>query len=298
MLASQAVLKTSLSRVIITTARWWTASNALPYGTYTIQEVKAAEGYFLTDGEVRTFSIHEEGFVQPYTNAGDGAFINKVYRGDVQIVKHDLDSDTTTPQGEASLAGIKFAIKNTSKWPVQVDGVEYATGETVKIITTGEDGIAKTEGWTDAGGVKRGTLPYGTYTIEELPWDDAHPDYANASYMWTDKTVYDFKIEKDGVTVVQDYKVNTDMIYRNMVVRGGVSVEKRDIETKASCALGGATLEGTKFQIWLSEDVEQNPVYVNGKWYKKGEIIDLLAGDATYDVDGAHTPKRICHACK
>ena len=66
---------------------------------------------------------------------------------------------------------------------------------------------------------------------------------------------------------------------KNEVIRGGVAVEKWDSEKDKREPQGTATLDGTKIQI-ISQNT--NTVLVDGKEYKKGEVITTL----TTDKDG------------
>jgi len=63
-----------------------TAADCLPFGTYSIREVMPGDGYFLTDGEPRTFSIERNGVIaDPF--AAKESFKNLVKRGDLDFVK-------------------------------------------------------------------------------------------------------------------------------------------------------------------------------------------------------------------
>ena len=70
------------------------------------------------------------------------------------------------------------------------------------------------------------------------------------------------------------------------VIRGGVKIQKRDLETKDTKAQGGATLKDTAFTIIT---LNENPVLVNGKLYNKNEVVMTiytgLDSIATTDAD-------------
>ena len=154
-----------------------TGADLLPFGDYSIREVMPGDGYFLTDGAPRAFSIAAPGIVvDPF--AGDAAFANNVKRGDLEFVK--------VREGTMErLAGVPFRL------------VSQTTDE-AHILVTDANGYASTHaswnphtqrtnandaagaGASDAGaGVwfgagtapddARGALPYDTYTLEELP---------------------------------------------------------------------------------------------------------------------------------
>ena len=67
-----------------------------------------------------------------------------------------------------------------------------------------------------------------------------------------------------------------DSSISNQIIRGGVKVQKRDIETGEAAAQGGATLEGAEFTI---TSLNANPVIVDGETYENGEIVLTLVTD-------------------
>ncbi|MDU8767001.1 SrtB-anchored collagen-binding adhesin, partial [Clostridioides difficile] len=58
--------------------------------------------------------------------------------------------------------------------------------------------------------------------------------------------------------------------------RGGVKIQKRDLETKDTKAQGGATLKDTAFEII---SLNENAVLVEGKLYKKNEVLMTIHTD-------------------
>lgn len=96
--------------------------------------------------------------------------------------------------------------------------------------------------------------------------------------------LYVAQITEDGELAVlsgsNQYSVS------DKVIRGGVIIQKRDLETKGTKAQGGATLKDTAFTITTLND---NPVLVNGKLYNKNEVVMTIYkgvdGIATTDAD-------------
>ncbi len=75
-----------------------------------------------------------------------------------------------------------------------------------------------------------------------------------------------------------------DFVAENEVVRGGVLIEKRDLESKLLTPLGGASLDGTLFEI---TNRSKNSVYVNGALYDPDTVcltIEVKDGIAQSDV--------------
>ena len=79
--------------------------------------------------------------------------------------------------------------------------------------------------------------------------------------------------ESETINVYQSSEV-PEQIYR-----GGVQIQKRDLETGEAAAQGNATLEGAEFTIIT---LNENPVIVNGETYENGEAVLTL----TTDEDG------------
>ena len=68
------------------------------------------------------------------------------------------------------------------------------------------------------------------------------------------------------------------------MVRGGILIEKRDLESGLLTPLGGASLDGTLFEI---TNMSRNPVYVGGALYQPGEVcatIEVKDGIAQTDA--------------
>lgn len=168
------------------TGRAATAADALPYGTYTVHETKAPEGYLLNSDWQKTVSITEDGAIVEI--AGDDACADQVKRGDLSFVKED---GTTS----ARMADIPFKItsKTTGEWHIAVtdaNGILDTSAEQYPHTqsTNANDAALRDDGtfddtmiMRDAGiwfaGTKdgssdphdsKGALPYDVYTIEEL----------------------------------------------------------------------------------------------------------------------------------
>lgn len=220
-----------------------TGENALPYGDYTVREVSTNDSMLQTFTEEISVTIDEDGEMLEY-EAED-----EVVRGGITVTKQDSQTGST-PQGNASFAGIDFEVINRSANPVVVGGTTYAVGEVVMTITTDETGTASTG--NDA-------LPYGTYEVRESA--------TNKSMLltWTGETV---TVRQNGhsvaITVVND------------VERGGLSLQKTDTIT-GTTPQGDADFEGITFQIINNS---RNPVIVEGQKYQPGEVVKTLVTDS------------------
>ena len=254
-----------------------TAADALPYGDYYAAETKASEGYLLNSTWKKAFSVKENGVI---VDATDDPLPETEISGSVAIIKIDSESDAA--QGDASLSGIRFAIVNNSKEGVAFGKPVIAKGAIVTIIETDENGKAA---------VPAKSLPYGTYTIYELKasstaqqrdvWSDAA--IGDSSDIYANNTGYLWKNNSKQVTITTDGQVET-VTFSDDILRGGVSVEKWDIELDRKAAQGDADFSGIKFEI---TNRSKAPVYVNGTRYEVGEVVATIEADANGDVSSA-----------
>ena len=227
-----------------------TGSEALPYGTYEVRESQTNESMLLTwIGE--TVQVRQNGHSVSVTA------VDEVERGGLAVEKQDSITGST-PQGDADFSGIAFEVINNSKNPVIVNSEKYNPGEVVLTLTTDESGRAATA--DDA-------LPYGEYVL--------HESATNESMLLTapDQTVL---VEDDGIIY--------EFTMADEVVRGGILIEKRDLESGLLTPLGGASLDGTLFEI---TNKSVNAVYVSGALYQPGEVcatIEVVDGIAQTDT--------------
>lgn len=229
-----------------------TASDTLPYGKYRLDESKTPNGYLLTGAVPREFEITENGKIVDLTGE-ESSIYNQIIRGGVKIQKRDLETKDTKPQGGATLKDTEFTITSLNENPVLVDGKLYGKDEVVKTIRTGVDGIASTAS---------DTLPYGTYRIDESK--------APQGYLTTGAVSREFEITENGKVIDLTDKENSAY---NQVIRGGVKIQKRDLETKDTKPQGGATLKDTAFTI---TSLNENAVLVGGKLFKKNEVVQTI----------------------
>lgn len=250
----------------------------IPLGTVTIQETKAPEGYLLGNQPLYIEKIVSTG--SQVTSVAFNAPKDKeqVIKGGVKIAK--VDSETGgTPQGDASLAGIRFAIVNESANPVAVEGGTYANGQVVKIIETDASGSAATAA---------DCLPYGSYSVHEIVSGAAGDGtaLANGGYLLGGEAVTIDGVKMSSKKKAFDVNENGTVVdltadqFANQVGRGGVSFHKLDRETNQPYPLGAGDL-AAKFQI---ENSSAHAVKVAGTVYQPGETV--YAGKATATASG------------
>ena len=216
----------------------------MPRGSVAVYESKAPVGYKLNSDV--SFQKIQDNYLEGVTTFNMPEIPETVIRGCVSVQK--LDSETgQTPQGGASLEGITFSIINDNPNAVTVDGKSYNPGQTVKNIVTDKNGVAKTPA---------NCLPYGKYIIRETATNDGYLNTSNEM----------------RVTVSEDGKMYS-FNAKDDIVRGGVEITKHDIETGTGDPLGGASLDGTQFQV---KSLNDKPVIVGGVTYTKGQVIQPL----------------------
>lgn len=247
-------------------------------GTYYAKETEAPLG----------FQVDET--VYPLTvSAGETATLKvsdtpKAITTLIDLFKIDMETGKSTPQGNASLEGATFEWKYydgyytkdnlpseaTRTWTTKTIA-ETASDGTVRYITRLDEAY-KVSGDSFYTQNNISVLPLGTITVEEIKAPNGY--LLDGAYMQTNdsseqiKGVYLAQVTEDGNLAVlsgsNQYSVS------DKVIRGGVTIQKRDLETKDTKAQGSATLKDTEFTITT---LNVNPVLVNGKLYNKDEAV-------------------------
>ena len=121
----------------------------------------------------------------------------------------------------------------------------------------------------------KAVLPLGTLTVEETKAPNGY--LLEGAYMQAGdkseqiKGLYVTQITEDGDLAV--LSGSNQFSVSDKVIRGGVKIQKRDLETKDTKAQGGATLKDTAFEIISLND---NAVLVDGKLYSKNEVVKII----------------------
>lgn len=250
----------------------------IPLGTVTVQETKAPEGYLLGNQPLYLNKITSDGYVPKVETYNAPKDPEQVIKGGVKISKVDAETGDT-PQGDASLAGIRFAIVNESANPVAVEGGTYANGQVVNVIETDASGTAATAA---------DSLPYGSYSVHEVVSGAAGDGtaLANGGYLLGGEAVTIDGVKMSSEKKAFDIKENGKVVdlsadqFANQVGRAGVSFHKLDRETNQPYPLGAGDL-AAKFQI---ENASAHAVKVAGTVYQPGETV--YAGKATATASG------------
>ena len=168
-----------------------TGTDALPFGTYSIREIAASNGYLLSDGNPRTVEVHAAGeLAEADANENPLSFSNQVIRNDLELFKV-READNKPLQVAFSLTNLATGEKHV----LACDENGWASTESRHArhagSTNGNDHLLEAERVTASdmdptAGIWFGrgsdgnaaapnddlaALPYGRYLLEELPCD-------------------------------------------------------------------------------------------------------------------------------
>ena len=270
-----------------------------PLGTYSIKEITPPTSY-LVDGKTHkvvvdfnanggkhaaTVSYLKQGDNNSYvkvTNFREGNSIkdDNIFAGNISAVKKDAENNEASPQGDASLSGIKFALvlRSQDEYCLRNNLSRLVKqGEVVQVFTTDEKGEFSMTG---------NNLRYGTYELIELRQDSQivsgdmydtaiQNETKRGTSIYANNNGYLFDNQKATKSVSQDL-ANVTFDFSNNPVRGGVHVYKGDTQTK-KVAQGDATLAGIKFAI---VNRSTNKVKVDGTNYNNGQVVKIITTNA------------------
>ena len=259
-------------------------------GNVYIKELSAPKGYKL---DTTVHSLKVEAGKTAVLNISD---VPKVTETLVDLFKIDMETGKATAQGNAALTGAEFTWhyydglytkdnlpeRATRTWVTKTVAEKDSNG-TVHYVTKLADAY-KVSGDTFYTQNEKSVLPLGTLTVEETKAPDGY--LLDGAYMQAGdsteqiKGMYLTQITEDGELAVlsgsNQYSVS------DQVIRGGVKIQKRDMETKDTKAQGSATLKDAAFAII---SLNENPVLVEGKLYKKNETVKTIQAG----IDGVAT---------
>ena len=262
-----------------------TASDELPYGTYTIQETKTNDSYLLTDGEPKTFQVRESGAIVKATSAGgELEFYDQVVRNDLEIVKMAEDTNASlqvafkvtnvsTGEAHAIVTDRNGNVSTASSWNKHSSN------------TNGNDGLLKAESikaadmdskagvWFSLGedgsnaDVNDGlaALPYGKYLLEELRSD------SNEGYELVTKT---FEVERDS-TVAK-------AVWMSLDDKEGPKIQTEETDKADGDHVAQASAETTLVDTVWYENLKNDGT----EYTVTGTLMVKSTGEALLDADG------------
>lgn len=220
----------------------------LPYGTYTVTESAPPTGHDRDTSWSQTVVAHgDDGTVYPLT-CGD-----LVSTGGVRVRK--VDSAGVDKNGNATLEGAVFELRNASVNPVIYKGKRCNVGDVVTTMTAGYGRVGDVIGyWASAS-----ELPYGSYTVTEK----SAPHGYELNETWR------------TIAAVHAAGVTTDVgECADDVSCGGVSVDTVDAGTGESVPQGDAS-----FDMVYEVVNDGNPVTFGGVTYQHGEVVATITAD-------------------
>ena len=250
-------------------------------GTVYVKELSAPLGYKL---DKTVYSLNVEAGKTATLEVSD---IPKVTDSLIELLKIDMETGKAEAQGNASLEGAEFTWKYydgyynqnnlpkqatriwTTKTIAEKDGngiVHYVTRLAEKYKVSGDSFYMK-DG--------KSVLPAGTLTVEETKAPNGY--LLDGAYMQVNgseekiKGLYLTQIIEDNDIVV--LTGSNQFSVSDKVIRGGVKIQKRDLETQDTKPQGSATLKDTAFEI---TSLNENAVLVEGKLYKKDEVVKTI----------------------
>ncbi len=239
---------------LVTDSEGYAVSKKLPYGVYTVRQIKGAPGKELM--KPFSVSITDDGKVYRYI------INNADFKSYVEIVKKDTETGQVIPA-----AGIAFKVRNLATGEYVKQHILYPTPHETDIFCTDTTGML----------MMPEPLNYGKYEIIEQS--------TAYGYVLDSKPV---PFEIDGtkaVVTVEKY---------NMPQKGRITVEKTgeifwsvtEKDGKYTPLYEVKGLEGAVFTVTAAEDI----VTPDGTLrYTKGETVDII----TTDADGQAVTKEL-----
>ena len=250
-------------------------------GTYYVKETKAPKGFQL-DKTVHTLTV----------KAGETTTLKvsdtpKVTNTQIELFKLDMDTSKGTPQGKAALEGAEFVWKYydgyytrdnlpstpARTWATRTKAEKGSDGMTHYITRLADSyKVSSDSFYTQNGSI---CLPLGTITVEEKAAPKGY--LLDGAYLQVNGTservtgVYAAQIRENGELAT--LSGGNRYLVSDKVIRGGVKIQKRDLETKETKPQGGATFRDTAFAI---TSLNVNPVLVDRKLYQKNEVVKTI----------------------
>ena len=212
----------------------------VPYGTITIEETKAPDGYKISDSTVsvngqvlnnRTYFTKVSGKdgEQPSKVISDFTVSDPTKMYAIQVTKNDAElnkseaiggKDHKLTEDAATLEGTQFSIINRSANAIKYEGKTVNPGEEVtRISTTWND---KEKAYTAQ--TPDRSLPYGTYGVVEIA--------TGQGYMVSDGKEHTVECTgEDGTTYTANMVEGLN--FKNQIIRGNYVFNKKSDEQKS-----------------------------------------------------------------
>ena len=200
------------------------------------------------------------------------------YHLQLEIQKINQDGSGAQSQGDGSLAGAQFTIDWYNDY-YSTRSELPATPDKTFTITTSEVGgrfIATLDTELPLGTftIRETAAPEG-YLLDDLKFTCGGKTFDNSNFIqWVQMESGDINITVGNQAVNEDY-----------IARGGVRVQKLDLENYENHAQGGATLEGTTFHII---NISEHYVYVDQNGDNTVQDNEIFAPVTRRDANGMY----------
>ena len=260
---------TNLVRTVTTGSDGIAQADEILTGSYYVKEISAPKGYALSTS---TYSAQVGAGSTAYVSVSELPQNDPMY---LLVQKYDGERtymSNNLPQGSASLGGAEYQLDYYDGYYDTVEAAQRSGNPTrTWVVRTDEDGfVVLDDAYVVSGGAfyknsnGRATMPLGTLVIRETK--------APEGYLLDGEHVYVQQIRSDGyLETVYTY---VTPIHPEQVIRGGVAIEKRDLESGLLTPLGGASLDGTEFEI---VNRSAHSVIVDGIEHAPGEVVKTIS---------------------
>lgn len=239
---------------ITTNASGVAKSGLLDYGTYTVREKSAPQNYVIA-----TLTQNQD--VVENNKTYSIKVYNEPVLGSVNLTKVDTDTNTSVPQGDATLVDAEYVLKANENILNPSDGsVLYAKDEaiSVKNIGSGSWGDTGTKKTDSNAKIKWSNLPMGSYYIHEV-------NPSNGYLLDIDKHVFSITSSNQTTTIV-----TSNQTLKEQVIKGQLSIVKVGTTGENSGVI--KPLKDVEFTMKLQSEV------ANVGW-DAAKIYDILVTD-------------------
>lgn len=222
---------------ITTNANGVAKTGLLDYGTYIVREKSAPQNYVIA-----TLTQNQD--VVENNKTYSIKVYNEPVLGSVNLTKVDADTNTSVPQGDATLVDAEYVLKANENILNPSDGsVLYAKDEaiSVKNIGSGSWGDTGTKKTDSNAKIKWSNLPMGSYYIQEV-------NPSNGYLLDTDKHVFSITSSNQTTTIV-----TSNQTLKEQVIKGQLSIVKVGTTGENSGVI--KPLENVEFTMKLQSEV-------------------------------------------